>query len=63
MLLTIFVTLLWLVSITLAFFIGARLATKQIADAFVAHRKSLEKYKGSQTPIGDRLADELDFEF
>jgi len=67
MLLTAFITLWVLVLITLAFYLDARTATKQIARGLardlVEYRKHLEKYKGSETPIGDRLADEWGLEF
>ena len=67
MLQTVFITLWVIVLIALAFYLGARTATKQIARGLakdlMAYKKHLEKHKGSETPIGDRLADDWDIKF
>jgi hypothetical protein len=62
-----FFALLWATTVALAFYLGARLATKQIARGLVnGYKQFVEreaKYARSETPIGDRLADDWDIKF
>jgi hypothetical protein len=63
---TLFTALMWLLTVGLAFYLGVRVATRQIAKGLVnAYKQFLSenaKYSNSDTPIGDRLADECNWD-